>query len=70
MTERTERQREFAQAQRQAILRAIRPQPDQRQMRQEAEKMAKAGSTDGEIAASLGVTVEIARRWLSEAVAA
>lgn len=65
MTARTERMRLFSQAQREALLRAIKAQPDQQQLRERAATLARQGNSDQQIATELGVSTEIVRRWIA-----
>lgn len=67
MTTRTERKRAFNRAHVQALLAAIVPAPDQRQLRERAAILARHGNSDQQIACELEVSTEIVRRWLSEA---
>ena len=66
MTARTERIRQFAQAQRQAILRAIIGRSDQSQLREKAATLARHGNSDQQIAHELGQPVDQVRRWISQ----
>lgn len=63
MTTRTERRRQFAHQQAQAILKAITG--DQVQMRERAASLARHGNSDQQIAVELGVSTDDVRRWLS-----
>jgi DNA-binding NarL/FixJ family response regulator len=65
MTTRTERLRQFGQAQRRAMLQAIIGHSDQSQLRERAATLARHGNTDQQIARELGQSVETVRRWLS-----
>lgn len=63
---RTERIRQFGQAQREAMLRAILGHSDQNQLRERAATLARHGNTDQQIAHELGQSTEQIRRWLSK----
>jgi DNA-binding NarL/FixJ family response regulator len=66
MTTRTERRAQFAQAQTQAILKAITGKMDPQQLRDRAATLARHGNSDQQIAHELDQSVETIRRWLSE----
>lgn len=67
MTSRTETRRQFAEAQRQALLRSLRPSQSQQQLRERAATLARHGNDERQIATELGLSVDIVCRWLSEA---